>query len=238
MFCEFYITEQLLHYHYYRGANVKSNFLCPHWVECKFVHPTEAITMRHHYRVCLTLSIHSISKPKQWLSAARDVRRYGCARGCVCGACPPLIARYMAGAAWQGLFNSTPTIITVNSTGTQPFSTITHTNGTACNISSLRKPFPLPRAPSPTQNYHSTFPPRLTESATLPLHVSPSSLSLSLRLFVGEKRPPTVVPLEFWVGEKYRLRPDLFPFSLAVFTLRLSFPSSTSDIRGLTKCPR
>lgn len=68
MFCDhFYIVKQLLHYHHHWCGNVKSNYVCPHSAECKFVHPTEAITMRHHYWVRLTLSIHSISKPKQKL---------------------------------------------------------------------------------------------------------------------------------------------------------------------------
>lgn len=98
---------------------------------------------------------------------------------------------------------------------TQPFSSITHTNGTECNISSLRKPLSLPpHAISDTEL--SLYLPSLSPaSLSLPasFHMAPWLLvHFSLRLFVGEKRPPAVVPLERWVGEKYRL--NLFPFFL------------------------
>ncbi len=106
--------------------------------------------------------------------------------------CLSLIAGYMSSAAWQGLFNSTPTIIMVNSTRTQPFSIITHTNGTACNISSLRKPFTLPQPRSPTQNYHYTFPCCITESDTFPPLVSLSpGRSLPHCLSLCQRTTPT-----------------------------------------------
>ena len=125
--------------------------------------------------------------------------------------------------------------------GRSPFSTITHANGTACNISSLRKPFP---AVSSTEL--SLY---LSLAASLSLtpsrHVSPSCLPVHLSLFClplcvsssGEKkkkkkRPPLVVPLECWVGEKYRLQPELFPFFQQSFHYAYHFQVQHQTLEG------
>lgn len=121
--------------------------------------------------------------------------------------------------------------------GRSPFSTITHANGTACNISSLRKPFP---AVSSTEL--SLY---LSLAASLSLtpsrHVSPGpSLPLCLPLCVSlwggkkkkKKRPPPVVPLECWVGEKYRFQPELFPFFQQSFHYAYHFQVQHQTLEG------
>lgn len=60
----------------------------------------------------------------------------------------------------------------------------------------------------------------------------PVSWSISLRLFVGEKRPPPVVPLECWVGEKYRLQPNLFPLSLQSLPCAYHFQLQHQTLEG------
>lgn len=176
----------------------------------------EAITMHRHEWVCLTLSIHSVSRAEQRLGWF-EVLWYAYIRRVVCGVfC--FIAQYVTSPAWQVLFNSTPTTITVNGTRTQPFSTITHTNGTECNISSLRKPFSLPPHAASDTELSLCLPSLSPASLSLPpsFHISPWLLvDLSLCVSLSEKkRPPAVVPLECWVGEKYRLQANLFPFFL------------------------
>lgn len=131
----------------------------------------------------------------------------------------------MTSTVWQGLFNSTPTIITVNSTRTQPFSTITHTNGTACNISFLRKPLSL-SSPNAISNTELSLYLPITQSDTSPPHTSQSP---GRSLFVWEKRPPPVVPHECWVGEKYGPQPNIFSILPLVFAFHFQVQYQTLE---------
>ena len=98
--------------------------------------------------------------------------------------------------------------------------------------------------PSPAQNYHSTFPSlphwvwHLPATCLPPVSrsISPSlvSLCVSLRRVKKKKkkRPPLVVPLECWVGEKYRLQPELFPFFQQSFHYAYHFQVQHQTLEG------
>lgn len=209
--------------------------------------PTEVITPRHHDLTGLKLSVHSLGKiktearlgPMRRDAAAREegsyVRRPSLWRASTRPALPD-----------RDCLIQLPLSSRSTAPGRSPFSAITHANGTACNISSLRKPFPAVSSTELSLYLSlaaslSLTPSRHVSPSCLPVHLSLSvSLCVSLCWVEKKKKETPTSCSSTWVlsGREIQIPARVVSIFPAVFSLRLSFPSSTSDIRGLRERPR
>lgn len=156
-----------------------------------------------------------------------------------------LTAQYVTSAAWQRLFNSAPTILTVNSSG-RSLSAPLHT---LMELHVIYPPYANLSLSSTCRLHHKIIIPlplcffHLLHKSLLPyLYSFPWLISFYLLPLLyqekkrNKKHPLTVALLKYWVGESNKLQRNLSQFFLKPFALRLPLPSSALDIGGLAKC--